>query len=70
MAHQVVSDYTKVSENANVKVFVRARPPEASDEPADELFERGEVEKGRVKKLTMKQWKRTGASGTRSKLRW
>ncbi|KAH8077547.1 ATP-dependent microtubule motor [Aureococcus anophagefferens] len=63
MAHQVVSDYTKVSENANVKVFVRARPPEASDEPADELFERGEVEKGRVKKLTMKQWKRTGAEG-------
>ena len=59
MAHQVVSDYTKVSENANVKVFVRARPPETHDEPAEELFELGDAERGgRIKKLSMKQWKR------------
>ena len=46
MAHQVVADYTKVSENANVKVFVRARPAEPQDEPAEELFELGAPEPG------------------------
>ena len=60
MAHQVVADYTKVSENANVKVFVRARPAEPQDEPAEELFELGAPEPGgRVRKLSMKQWRRT-----------
>ena len=60
MAHQVVADYTKVSENANVKVFVRARPAEPQDEPAEELFELGAAEPGgRVRKLSMKQWRRT-----------
>ena len=48
MAHQVVADYTKVSENANVKVFVRARPAEPQDEPAEELFELGAPEPGGV----------------------
>ena len=58
MAHQVVADYTGVSENANVKVFVRARPPE-DGETVDELFELGDEEKdGKRKKLSMKQWKR------------
>ena len=54
MAHQIVSDYTKVSENANVKVFVRARPPEAQDEPAEELFERGsEAKDEQIRALRM-----------------
>lgn len=64
--HQVVTDYTNVQENANLKVFVRARPPDVvSDEAAaTHLFELGSTEHptGRVRKITMKQWRQDGAT--------
>ena len=46
--HRVVSDYTGVAGNNNVKVFVRARPPE---EAADSSFL--QVDEG-CKKITIK----------------
>ncbi|OQS06835.1 kinesin [Thraustotheca clavata] len=40
MDHTVVTDYTRVSECENVKVYVRARPCADASEPFDGMFER------------------------------
>ncbi|KDO31262.1 hypothetical protein SPRG_22124 [Saprolegnia parasitica CBS 223.65] len=40
MDHTVVTDYTRVSECENVKVYVRARPCADGSEPFDGMFER------------------------------
>ena len=38
MEHQVITDYTDVNtDNANVKVYVRARPPDSAESPGDFL---------------------------------
>ncbi|KAJ8609564.1 hypothetical protein CTAYLR_009725 [Chrysophaeum taylorii] len=56
-AHQVVSDYTAVSENANVKVFVRARPPLDDENGEEELFEVEAVEhRAKITMKSQQQW--------------
>jgi hypothetical protein len=71
--HKVITDYTQgVSENSFVKVYVRARPPEDSDDRADDLFELGDGDAAvsaalatpaganapPVRKIKMREWKR------------
>jgi len=51
MDHNIVSDYTDVNENSNIKVFVRARPPAAGDSSGLALFEVQQVD-GRDRKLS------------------
>ncbi|TMW57351.1 hypothetical protein Poli38472_003276 [Pythium oligandrum] len=40
MDHKVTTDYTRLLHNANVKVYVRARPCADGNEPPDDMFER------------------------------
>ncbi|OQR96253.1 kinesin-like protein [Achlya hypogyna] len=51
MDHTVVTDYTRVSECENVKVYVRARPCADGSEPFDGMFER---KKDTPKNITIK----------------
>ena len=49
MDHKVVTDYTNVTvENANVKVFVRARPPEDGNPVSSEIFETSPEAAGKI----------------------
>ena len=61
MDHKVVTDYTNVTvENANVKVFVRARPPEDGNPVSSEIFETSPEAAG---KITMNDPANKGTQG-------
>ena len=62
MQHQVVTDYTQnVSiEKSNVKVFVRARPPEDGQPPAEDVYQ---VYPEMPKKITIRDPEVKGAAG-------
>jgi hypothetical protein len=40
MHHKVTTDYTRLLHNANVKVYVRARPCADGSDPPEDMFER------------------------------
>jgi hypothetical protein len=62
MQHQVATDYTQnVSiEKSNVKVFVRARPPEDGKRPPTDIYQ---VYPEMPKKITIKDPDTKGAAG-------
>lgn len=53
MDHKVTTDYTRLLGNANVKVYVRARPCADDQKPPEDMFERNrDTQKNIVIKVT------------------